>query len=165
MAVSFANDCSRLVLETLIPLPGDRKCFRMINGVLVERTVSDVLPALQTNADGLKKVLEDLVKQYRTKQDEMDKWKVRPTSDEPCNFSGTVTDSKIAEEEQCPGRAAIKARTSAVASSGGWPSQEGMTSYTRIPWHQCNMRLPTALYPSDDLGSCNSTPQKYGRHY
>jgi len=67
------------VLETLTPLPGERKCFRMINGVLAERTVNDVLPALQTNADGLKKVLEDLVKQYRTKQDEMDKWKVRPT--------------------------------------------------------------------------------------
>lgn len=48
----------------------------MINGVLVERTVSDVLPALQTNADGLKKVLDDLVKQYRGKQEEMDKWKV-----------------------------------------------------------------------------------------
>ena len=48
----------------------------MINGVLVERTVSDVLPALQTNADGLKKVLEDLVKQYRGKQEEMDNWKV-----------------------------------------------------------------------------------------
>ena len=58
-------------------MPGDRKCFRMINGVLVERTVSDVLPALQTNADGLKKVLEDLLKQYRSKQDEMEKWKVR----------------------------------------------------------------------------------------
>ncbi|KAI6875798.1 hypothetical protein KC323_g113 [Hortaea werneckii] len=64
-----------LVLETLTPLPGDRKCFRMINGVLVERTVSEVLPALQTNAEGLKKVLEDLVKQYRTKQEDMDKWK------------------------------------------------------------------------------------------
>lgn len=49
----------------------------MINGVLVERTVSDVLPALQTNAEGLKKVLEDLVKQYRSKQEEMEKWKVR----------------------------------------------------------------------------------------
>jgi chaperonin cofactor prefoldin len=67
---------TRLVLETLEPLSGDRKCFRMINGVLVERTVSDVLPALQTNADGLKEVLESLVKQYRTKQDEMEKWKV-----------------------------------------------------------------------------------------
>lgn len=66
----------RLVLETLTPLPGDRKCFRMINGVLVERVVSEVLPALQTNTEGLKKVLEDLLKQYQTKQADMEKWKV-----------------------------------------------------------------------------------------
>ncbi len=68
---------SRLVLETLEPLSSDRKCFRMINGVLVERTVKDVVPALKTNADGLRKVLDDLLKQYKTKQDEMEKWKVR----------------------------------------------------------------------------------------
>jgi len=47
----------------------------MINGVLVERTVEDVIPALQTNSEGLRKVLEDLVKQYNTKQAEMEKWK------------------------------------------------------------------------------------------
>ena len=67
----------RLVLETLAPLPEDRKCFRMINGILVERTVKDVKPALQTNSEGLRKVLEDLVKQYKKQQDEMEKWKVR----------------------------------------------------------------------------------------
>jgi len=67
---------SRLVLETLEPLPGDRKCFRMINGVLVERTVEDVLPQLKTNAEGLKKVLDDLLKQYTSKQEELEKWKV-----------------------------------------------------------------------------------------
>lgn len=72
----IANRGGRLVLETLEPLPGDRKCFRMINGVLVERTVKDVVPALRTNAEGLKKVLDDLVKQYKAKQDELDKWKV-----------------------------------------------------------------------------------------
>ena len=69
----------RLVLETLGPVSQERKCFRMINGVLVERTVKDVVPALQTNLDGLKKVLDDLMKQYKTKQDEMDKWKVIPS--------------------------------------------------------------------------------------
>ncbi|RFU36125.1 hypothetical protein B7463_g269, partial [Scytalidium lignicola] len=70
----------KLVLETLKPLPDDRKCFRMINGVLVERTVKDVKPALQTNSDGLRKVLEDLVKQYNSKQAEMEKWKVSQNS-------------------------------------------------------------------------------------
>lgn len=49
----------------------------MINGVLVERTVKDVIPSLQTNSDGLKQVLDELVKQYKTKQGEMDTWKVR----------------------------------------------------------------------------------------
>ena len=48
----------------------------MINGVLVERTVKDVTPALQTNSEGLKKVLDELVKQYKRQQEEMEKWKV-----------------------------------------------------------------------------------------
>jgi prefoldin subunit 2 len=65
------------VTETLAPLPGERKCFRLINGVLVERTVEDVLPALKVNSDGLKQVLEELVKQYKSKQGELDAWKKR----------------------------------------------------------------------------------------
>lgn len=48
----------------------------MINGVLTERTVKEVVPILKTNSDGLKKTLEELVKQYKSKQDEMEKWKV-----------------------------------------------------------------------------------------
>lgn len=48
----------------------------MINGVLVERTVKDVMPAIETNSEGLKKVLDDLVKQYKRQQEDMEKWKV-----------------------------------------------------------------------------------------
>ncbi|KXG53658.1 Prefoldin [Penicillium griseofulvum] len=65
----------KLVIETLDPLDADRKCFRMVNGVLVERTVKDVLPTLKTNSDGLKQVLEDMLKQYKSKQNELDTWK------------------------------------------------------------------------------------------
>ncbi|OHE96985.1 prefoldin subunit [Colletotrichum orchidophilum] len=71
----FTSFLRRLVLETLQPLSEDRKCFRLINGVLMEQTVKDVMPALTTNSEGLKKVLEDLVKQYKAKQDELEKWK------------------------------------------------------------------------------------------
>src|SRR6266496_624718 len=84
----------RLVIETLEPLPRDRKCFRMINGVLVERTVEDVVPSLKTNADGLKQVLDDLLKQYKSKQDEMEDWKVPSTAFPPgfeISFSVVVT--------------------------------------------------------------------------
>ena len=73
----------RLVLETLAPVSKDRKCFRLINGVLVERTVEDVVPALQTNADGLKNVLDGLVKEYKKKQDEMETWKASLTLPAP----------------------------------------------------------------------------------
>lgn len=47
----------------------------MINGVLIERTVADVIPTLKTNSEGLGKVLEDLVKSYKKQQEDMEKWK------------------------------------------------------------------------------------------
>ena len=39
------------MIETLKEVEKDRKCFRMIGGVLVERTVAEVLPALEQNRD------------------------------------------------------------------------------------------------------------------
>ena len=42
--------------------------------------MKDVVPALKTNAEGLKTVLDDLLKQYKGKQDEMDIWKVKKVS-------------------------------------------------------------------------------------
>lgn len=37
--------------------------------------MDDVVPNLKTNAEGLKKVLEDLVKTYKGKEAELEKWK------------------------------------------------------------------------------------------
>ncbi len=39
------------MIETLQGVSPDRRCFRMIGGVLVERTVREVLPALEANRD------------------------------------------------------------------------------------------------------------------
>ncbi|KZZ87835.1 Prefoldin beta-like protein [Ascosphaera apis ARSEF 7405] len=73
--IEYEAEEHKLVISSLEPLPSDRKCFRLMNGVLVQRTVGDVLPSLKTNYDGLKKVLEELLKQYQQKQAEMETWK------------------------------------------------------------------------------------------
>lgn len=39
----------RLVIDVLKGVEGDRRCFRLVGGVLVERTVKEVLPALEYN--------------------------------------------------------------------------------------------------------------------
>ena len=49
---------NRLVIETLNDVDPDRKCFRMIGGVLVERTVKEVTPALSNNRDKMTKLIE-----------------------------------------------------------------------------------------------------------
>ncbi|CAI2170558.1 17910_t:CDS:2 [Funneliformis geosporum] len=64
------SDEHKAVIDTLSPLNDDRKCFRLVNGVLLERTVKDVLPALQTNYDGIKGIMDNLVRSYKTKEDE-----------------------------------------------------------------------------------------------
>ncbi|SAM85052.1 related to GIM4-Gim complex component (prefoldin subunit 2) [Ustilago bromivora] len=67
-------DEHKLVIDTLSEASKndpDRKCFRLIGGVLVERTVKEVLPALQTNLEGLKQILETLLKQYKQKETEL----------------------------------------------------------------------------------------------
>ncbi|KAF8307594.1 Prefoldin beta-like protein [Clavulina sp. PMI_390] len=66
-------DEHELVLSTLnemLAKEPDRKCFRLIGGVLVERTVKDVVPALNTNRDGIRQLLSQLVNQYKSKETE-----------------------------------------------------------------------------------------------
>ncbi|KAH9943243.1 Prefoldin beta-like protein [Epithele typhae] len=67
-----------LVLSTLdeaLTEEPDRKCFRLVGGVLVERTVQDVVPALQTNRDGIQKLIASLTEQYKGKEEEFETFK------------------------------------------------------------------------------------------
>ncbi|XP_048589035.1 prefoldin subunit 2 [Nematostella vectensis] len=60
-----------IVIEALKEVDASRKCFRMIGGVLVERTVGDVLPALDNNRSQLGAVIDRLKQQLVAKEKEM----------------------------------------------------------------------------------------------
>lgn len=49
-------NCFSLVIETLKQVDGDRKCYRMVGGVLVERQAKDVLPVLTTNQEQVSEI-------------------------------------------------------------------------------------------------------------
>jgi len=57
----------RLVIDTLKDVDGDRKCYRLVGGILVERTVNEVLPALESNKDKISSVIDILNKQVESK--------------------------------------------------------------------------------------------------
>jgi prefoldin subunit 2 len=44
----------QLVLDTLSPLGQNRTCFRLMGGVLVERTIEQVAPMVESNLQGVK---------------------------------------------------------------------------------------------------------------
>ena len=45
MSIDIELTC-RLVIETIKDLEDDRKCWRMVNGVLFEKTKGEVVPEL-----------------------------------------------------------------------------------------------------------------------
>ncbi|KAI8815792.1 Prefoldin [Fimicolochytrium jonesii] len=79
--LEMEKDEHQLVVDTMKPLEGDRKCFRLVGGVLVERTVKDVLPAVETNMDGIANIIKQLVTQYKKKEQDFEafqkKWGVQ----------------------------------------------------------------------------------------
>ncbi|XP_055376224.1 probable prefoldin subunit 2 [Condylostylus longicornis] len=65
----------KTVIETLKTVDEDRKCFRLIGGVLCERKVKDVLPQLIENRDNLEKTLEIVTDQLHKKGIELNNFK------------------------------------------------------------------------------------------
>lgn len=67
----------RLVEDTLKPLDEKRRAFRLVGGVLVERTVGEVLPSVATNRENLEKVVEKVKMTLEEKQKELVAWKMK----------------------------------------------------------------------------------------
>lgn len=70
-----------LVINAIQPLDPSRRCYRMIGGVLVERTIKEVLPAVQRNKEGLEEVIARLNEALEKKKKELSefesKYKIR----------------------------------------------------------------------------------------
>ncbi|KAL0949245.1 hypothetical protein HGRIS_009323 [Hohenbuehelia grisea] len=64
-----------VTLEESLAKEPERKCFRLIGSVLVERTVKDVVPALQTTREGIHGTISTLAEQYKTKEQEFETFK------------------------------------------------------------------------------------------
>ncbi|XP_077083609.1 prefoldin subunit 2 [Siphateles boraxobius] len=66
-----------LVIDTLKEVDPSRKCFRLVGGVLVERTVKEVLPALENNKEQISKIVETLNTQMQSKGRELTEYRER----------------------------------------------------------------------------------------
>lgn len=72
------------------PLEGQRTCFRLVGGILVERTVAQVLPAVQANLEGVRcvtnnyqiiSIVKQLAETYKKREDDLNvfqkKWNIQ----------------------------------------------------------------------------------------
>lgn len=70
-----------LVINAIQPLDPSRRCYRMIGGVLVERTIKEVMPAVQRNKEGIEEVIARLNEALEKKKQEIadfeSKYKIR----------------------------------------------------------------------------------------
>jgi len=64
-----------VVIETLKNVDSGRKCFRMVGGILSERTVNEVLPELQHNKTQIEAVIEKLKVQLTERGQELNKFR------------------------------------------------------------------------------------------
>lgn len=65
----------RLVVEQLLKLEDDRRAYRLIGDVLVEKNVSELLPIVTENLDGIKQIIATLNGQLDQKDERRRKFK------------------------------------------------------------------------------------------
>eukprot|EP00921_Rhytidocystis_pertsovi_P003814 GHVQ01006620.1.p2 GENE.GHVQ01006620.1~~GHVQ01006620.1.p2 ORF type:complete len:143 (+),score=37.84 GHVQ01006620.1:500-928(+) len=54
----------KTVLEAFSKVPGDRRCYRMVGDVLVERTVQEVKPTLSAQKLKIEQTIESLAEEF-----------------------------------------------------------------------------------------------------
>jgi len=87
-----------MVVTTLTPLDPSRKAWRLVGGVLVERTCGEVLPAVNEALGEIENVLATLQKSYDEKEAEinefMEKYNIRLQGQAPPEAKAPETEKK-----------------------------------------------------------------------
>uniref|UniRef100_A0ABK0LML1 Prefoldin subunit 2 n=1 Tax=Rattus norvegicus TaxID=10116 RepID=A0ABK0LML1_RAT len=99
-----------LVIDTLKEVDETRKCYRMVGGVLVERTVKEVLPALEGNKEQIQKIIETLSQQLQAKGKELNEFR------EKHNIRLMGEDEKPAAKENSEGAGAKSSSAGVLVS-------------------------------------------------
>uniref|UniRef100_A0A3B4CV56 Prefoldin subunit 2 n=1 Tax=Pygocentrus nattereri TaxID=42514 RepID=A0A3B4CV56_PYGNA len=90
-----------LVIDTLKEVDPSRKCYRLVGGVLVERTVKEVLPALENNKEQISKIIESLNTQMQAKGRELteyrERYNIRLVSEDDKQGKGNTSQAKESE--------------------------------------------------------------------
>ncbi|XP_060523592.1 prefoldin subunit 2 [Cylas formicarius] len=86
----------KMVIETLKNVNEDRKCYRLVGGVLTERRVKDVLPVLLTNQEKLLKFIEKMDEQLAKKGQEINEYR------EKFNIKFRGLDNAKQEDKEVP---------------------------------------------------------------
>ncbi len=68
--LNLEKDEHKLVVDTLKKMDSDRRAYRLVGGVLVERTVGDILPIVQSNYNGITEVVTKLDAGLKKKDEE-----------------------------------------------------------------------------------------------
>ncbi|BAF28477.1 prefoldin subunit 2 [Oryza sativa Japonica Group] len=66
-----------LVIGAIEPLDHSRRCYRMVGGVLVERTIREVLPAVHRNKEGLEEVIARMHEALEKKKKEITEFELK----------------------------------------------------------------------------------------
>lgn len=67
--LNLEKDEHKLVVETLKKVEPERRAYRLVGGVLAERTVGDILPIVESNFVGIAEVLTKLDGTLKTKDE------------------------------------------------------------------------------------------------
>ncbi|CCH40916.1 Prefoldin subunit 2 [Wickerhamomyces ciferrii] len=65
----------KIVIETLSKTSEERRCFRMIGGALIEKTVGETKPVLDLKFQNISKTLDSLTNELTKIINEFEKWK------------------------------------------------------------------------------------------